>query len=325
MENTMNRIVGFFVTLVALALLPAAAAAQGTGTISGRVIDQATQLPVLGAQVQVVGTQRGAQTDQEGRYTITGVPAGSHQVRARRVGYGSTVQAVTVSEGGTATAEFTLATTATRLQEVVVNAVTGQEQSRAEQGTNTGHIAVGDMNKGPITKMADVLQGRVAGVTLQSAGGASGSGQRVRVRGANSLSLSNEPLLYVDGVLVSNGKGGISTGGGDYSRLNDLNPEEIQEIEILKGPAASAIYGSAAANGVLLITTKKGVAGAPVWRAYGEVGKLSDENKYPANYAALRRIDATSTEYYETDNQILDRKSTRLNSSHGYISYAVFC
>ncbi len=301
----MNRIVGFFVTLFALALLPAAAAAQGTGTISGRVIDQSTQLPVLGAQVQVVGTQRGAQTDQEGRYTITGVPAGSHQVRARRVGYGSTVQAVTVSEGSTVSAEFTLATTATRLQEVVVNAVTGQEQSRAEQGTNTGHIDVGDMNKGPITKMADVLQGRVAGVTLQSAGGASGSGQRVRVRGANSLSLSNEPLLYVDGVLVSNGKGGISTGGGDYSRLNDLNPEEIQEIEILKGPAASAIYGSAAANGVLLITTKKGVAGAPVWRAYGEVGKLSDENKYPANYAALRRIDATSTEYYETDNQIL--------------------
>jgi len=291
----MNRIVGFFVTLFALALLPAAAAAQGTGSISGRVIDQASQLPVLGAQVVVVGTQRGAQTDQEGRYTITGVPAGSHQVRARRVGYSSTVQAVTVSDGGTASAEFTLATTATRLQEVVVNAVTGQEQSRAEQGTNTGHIAVGDMNKGPITKMADVLQGRVAGVTLQSAGGASGSGQRVRVRGANSLSLSNEPLLYVDGVLISNGKGGISTGGGDYSRLNDLNPEEIEEIEILKGPAASAIYGSAAANGVLLITTKKGVAGAPIWRAYGEVGKLTDENKYPANFASLRRTVPGST------------------------------
>jgi TonB-linked SusC/RagA family outer membrane protein len=301
----MNRIVGFFVTLFALAFLPAAAAAQGTGSISGRVIDQASQLPVLGAQVVVVGSQRGAQTDQEGRYTITGVPAGSHQVRARRVGYGSTVQAVTVTDGGTATAEFTLATTATRLQEVVVNAVTGQEQSRLEQGTNTGHIAVGDMNKGPITKMADVLQGRVAGVTLQSAGGASGSGQRVRVRGANSLSLSNEPLLYVDGVLVSNGKGGINVGGGDYSRLNDLNPEEIADIEILKGPAASAIYGSAAANGVLLITTKKGVAGAPIWRAYGEVGQLKDENEYPLNFAALRRIDATSTEYYETDNQVL--------------------
>jgi hypothetical protein len=182
MEITMNRIVRFFVTLFALALLPAFAAAQGTGSISGRVIDQASQLPVVGVQVVVVGTQRGAQTDQEGRYTITGVPAGSHQVRARRVGYGSTVQSVTVGDGATATAEFALATTATRLQEVVVNAVTGQEQSRVEQGTNIGQIPVGDMERGAITKMADVLQGRVAGVTLQSAGGATGSGQRVRVR-----------------------------------------------------------------------------------------------------------------------------------------------
>src|SRR4029079_7871148 len=153
--------------------------------------------------------------------------------------------------------------------------------------------------------MADVIQARVAGVTLQSVGGASGAGQRIRVRGANRLSLSNRPLLYVDGVLVSNGKGGISTGGGDYSRLNDLNPEEIENIEILKGPAASAIYGSAAANGVLLITTKKGVTGAPVWNAYVETGKIEDKNNYPLNYAALTRIDPTSTEYYETDNEVL--------------------
>jgi TonB-linked SusC/RagA family outer membrane protein len=154
------------------------------------------------------------------------------------------------------------------------------------------------MERGAITKMADVLQGRVAGVTLQSAGGATGSGQRVRVRGANSLSLSNEPLLYVDGVLISNGKGGIDLGGGDYSRLNDLNSEEIEDIQILKGPAASAIYGSAAANGVLLISTRKGRAGAPVWRTYAEVGRMKDKTEYPLNYAALRRIDATSTEYY---------------------------
>lgn len=292
-------------TLFVLALLPATVAAQGTGTITGRVVDQDTQAPVIGAQVVIVGTQRGALTDAEGRYSISGVPAGTHDVRARRVGYAQGVQRVTVSEGASASAEFTLATSATRLEEVVVNAVTGQEQRRAEQGTNTGNINVGDMNKGPITKMADVLQGRVAGVTLQSAGGASGAGQRMRVRGANSLSLSNEPLLYLDGVLISNGKGGISTGGGDYSRLNDLNPEEIEDIEILKGPAASAIYGSAAANGVLLITTKKGRAGTTLWRAYGEVGKLVDKNEYPANFAALRRIDATSTEYYNTDDQIL--------------------
>jgi TonB-linked SusC/RagA family outer membrane protein len=301
----MRRIVGFIATLFVFALLPGALAAQGSGTITGRVVDRASQLPVQGAQVIVVGTQRGTQTDQEGRYTISGLPAGTYEIRARRVGYSATTQRVTVAGGETATAEFALATSATRLEEVVVNAVTGQEERRAETGTNTGFVKVAELEKGPITKMADVLQARVAGVTLQSVGGASGSGQRIRVRGANSLSLSNEPLLYLDGVLISNGKGGISTGGGDYSRLNDLNPEEIEDIEILKGPAASAIYGSAAANGVLLITTKRGRAGAPVWRGYLETGKIEDKNDYPLNYAALHRNDPTSTEYYETSNQVL--------------------
>ena len=302
----MRRIVGFVATLFLLAL-PASLVAQGNGTITGRVIDRASQLPVQGAQVRVLGTTRGVLTDQEGRYSITGLPAGSYEVSARRVGYGASTTRVTVTEGGSANAEFALATAATRLEEVVVNAVTGQEQRRLENGTNTGSIQVADLEKGPITKMADVLQARVAGVTLQSVGGASGAGQRIRVRGANSLSLSNEPLLYLDGILISNGKGGISTGGGDYSRLNDLNPEEIENIEILKGPAASAIYGSAAANGVLLISTKKGRTGAPVWNSYIETGKIKDKNNYPLNYAALQRNDpsSTTTEYYETDNQLL--------------------
>lgn len=281
----MRRIVRFVVTLLAVTLLPAVVEAQGT--IMGRVIDQANQQPVVGAQVAIVGTQRGSQTDQEGRYTISGVPAGSHEVRVRRVGYAQTVQRVSVSEGATATAEFALAMSAARLEEVVVNAVTGQEQRRIESGTNTGLIDVGAMNKGPITKMADVLQGRVPGVTLQTAAGTTGGSQKVRIRGTNSISLNNEPLLYVDGVQVANGKGGINLGGQDYSRLNDINPEEIANIEILKGPAASAIYGSAAAVGVILISTKRGVAGAPVWRVYGETGWMKDVNDYPLNYAAL--------------------------------------
>ena len=303
----MRNVVRLLATVFLLALTPSFMSAQGTGTISGRVIDRASQLPVQGAQVIVVGTQRGTQTDQEGRYTINGVPEGSYQLTVRRVGYGSSSQRVTVTSGASANAEFALSVTATRLEEVVVNAVTGQEERRVQNGTNTGNINVGDMDKGPITKMADVLQARVAGVTLQSVGGATGAGQRIRVRGANSLSLSNEPLLYMDGVLVSNGRGGIDVGGGNqgYSRLNDINPEEIENIEILKGPAASAIYGSAAANGVLLITTKRGTAGKPVWRGYLETGKLYDKNDYPLNYAALTRNDPTSTEYYETDNQIL--------------------
>ncbi len=301
----MKRIVGFVLTLLAFALLPAVATAQGSGTIMGRVVDQSTQAPVQGAQVIVVGTQRSTTTDKDGRFTISGVTAGARDVRVRGVGYSSTLLRVTVAEGSPATADFALTAAATRLEEVVVNAVTGQEERRGEAGTNTGYIPVAALNKGPITTMADVLQARVAGVTLQSTGGATGAGQRIRIRGANSLSLSNEPLLYLDGVLISNGKGGIDVGGGDYSRLNDLNPEEIEDIQVLKGPAASAIYGSAAANGVLLITTKKGRAGTANWRVYGEMGSIKDKNDYPLNFAALHRNDPTSTQFFEPVNQIL--------------------
>ncbi len=286
----MSKRVRAGLTALALAFLPAGLLAQGGGTVSGTVVDQATQRPLQDAQVQVVGTQRGASTDQQGRYTIQGVPAGVVQIRARRIGYGVGNQQVTVGAGATATANFVLATSATQLQEVVVNAVTGQIERRVEVGTNVGHVNVAELNKGPITSLGDVLQGRIAGVTLQSAAGTSGSSQRVRIRGANSLSLSNEPLLYIDGIAASNSKGGISLGGQDYSRLNDVNPEEIENIEILKGPAASAIYGSAASNGVILITTKRGHAGKASWRGYAEAGQMEDKNTYPLNYAALTRF-----------------------------------
>jgi TonB-linked SusC/RagA family outer membrane protein len=296
----MNKLVRLVLAALAIAVLPDRLAAQGDGTISGRVIDQTTQNPVADAQVVLAGTQRGAQTDQQGRFTITGVPAGTYELRVRRVGYAPTVQRVTVGEGVSATADFALATSAARLEEVVVNAVTGQVQRRVEVGTNTGFINVGDLNKGPITQMSDVLQGRVAGVNLQNAAGTAGASQKIRIRGANSLSLSNEPLLYLDGIRISNGKGGISLGGQDYSRLNDINPEEIENVEILKGPAASAIYGSAAAVGVILITTKKGRAGEPRWSAYAETGRMKDKTDYPLNYAALTSFGTgTGTDYYD--------------------------
>lgn len=286
---------------LAIALLPAGLYAQGDGTITGVIIDQATQQPVPGAQVVVVGTQRGSMTDEQGRFSISGVPAGSYEIRARRVGYAPIVVRVTVAAGGTETANFALATSATMLDEVVVNSVTGQEQRRVEVGVNTGNVNVGDLNKGPITKFTDVLQGRVPGVMVQGAVGTTGGSQRVRIRGANSLSLSNEPLYYVDGVQVSNGRGGFALGGQDYSRISDLNPDEIENIEVLKGPAASALYGSAAANGVVLVTTKRGRPGRTVWRMYAEGAQMEDKNDYPLNYAALTTF-TPGEPYYDIDN-----------------------
>ena len=297
----MKNIVRLLMAALVIAVLPAGLYAQGDGTINGVVTDQATQLPVAGAQVVVVGTQRGSMTNDQGQYSIPGVPAGTYDVRARRVGYAPQVVRVTVTAGAALTANFALPVSATTLEEVVVNAVTGQEQRRVEVGVNTGNINVADLNKGPITKFSDVLQGRVPGVTLQNAVGTSGGSQRIRIRGANSLSLSNEPLIYIDGVQASNSKGGYNLGGQDYSRLNDVNPDEIENIEILKGPAASALYGSAAANGVILISTKRGRAGAPVWRMYAEGAQMEDKNDYPLNYAALTAF-TPGAPFYDIEN-----------------------
>ena len=304
----MRRVGKFVAAAFAVLLFPLGLMAQGTGTVTGVVTDQASQRGVQDMQVSVVGTQRGAVSDASGRYTITGVPAGSRVIRARRVGYAPLSRTVVVTAGGTATLNFAATQAVSQLQEVVVNAVTGQQQRREESGTNNGNIDVGAINQGAITKMSDVLQGRVAGVNLQSASGTAGSSQRIRIRGANSLSLSNEPLLYVDGVQFSNNKGGFSLGGQDYSRLNDVNPEEIETIEILKGPAAAAIYGSSAANGVILITTKRGRAGQTKVSAYAEGSQSKDVNPYPLNYAALSYLNGNTgtAPYYEPQGGYLN-------------------
>lgn len=283
----MRRVVKFIAAAVAV-LMPAVALAQaGTGTVTGLVTDQGTRQAIQGMQVVVLGTGRGALTDAAGRYVIGGVPAGSHEIRARRVGFAPLTRTVVVTAGSTVTVNFAATQSVSQLQEVVINAVTGQQQRREESGTNNGFIDASSIPKAAITKMSDVLQGRVAGVNLQTASGTAGSSQRIRIRGANSLSLSNEPLLYVDGVQFSNSKGGFSLGGQDYSRLNDINPEEIENIEILKGPAAAAIYGSSAASGVILITTKRGLAGKTKVGAYAEGTQSEDRNPYPLNFASL--------------------------------------
>lgn len=299
--NVRGRLFTLAVALSALACIPTDVRAQQGGTVSGTVTDQGTQRPVSDVQILVAGSQRGAISDAQGRFTINGIPAGTREIRSRRVGYAPRSITIVVVSGQTATATFVLTQAASELQEVVVNAVTGLSERRAEVGVNTGYIDVGSLNKGPITKMADVLQGRVAGVNLATSSGTVGSSQRIRIRGANSLSLSNEPLLYLDGVLVSSAKGGITLGGQDYSRLDDINPEEIENIEILKGPAASAIYGSAAANGVILLTSKKGRAGTTKWNEYYESGSSADKTPYQLNYAALTKLGTGSEPHYVTD------------------------
>lgn len=270
----------------AAALVPLLAfAQQGTGTITGRVTETGTGQPVADANVVIVGTTRGARTDAEGRYRIADVPAGPAQVRALRIGYSSTAQAITVTAGATNNADFALSTAAISLDRVLVTA-TGSEQRRVEVGNAVSNINVEEVQKAAVPNGASLLQGRAPGVTVIQNGGTTGTSARVRIRGANSINLSNEPLLIIDNVRVNNSFNSFSigTGGQSVSRLNDLNPDEIESIDILKGPAASALYGTAAANGVIQVTTKRGRSGKPTYSMYGETGSIKPYDRFPANY-----------------------------------------
>lgn len=281
--------------VLGLVLIPSAVWAQQRGTVTGRVTDQATGQPLVSVQVYIVGTQLGRLTDQQGRYVIANVQAGQREIRATILGYTQAAQVVAVNAGGTVTADFTLRETAVQLGGIVVNAVTGEEVARRALGNAVGSIDMAKVEKAAITRPADVLTARIPGVEVRNINGTTGTGQRIRIRGANSISLSNEPLIIVDGVRFDNGidfmDSGFSEGAPDQvpNRLNDLNPDDIATIQVLKGPAASGIYGTAASNGVILITTKRGASGPSRWSFYSEVGTLADKNKYPDNIASLTR------------------------------------
>ena len=248
---------------------------------------QATGQPLGAVQVFVAGTNRNTLTNTEGQFLLTGVPAGEQRVQAELIGFGGGSTTVTVPAGGSVTADFQLTTSAVALEGLVVTA-TGQ-QRRREVGSTVASIEVEEVELAAVSTMSDLLQGRAAGVTVMQSAGTSGTGSRVRIRGQTSISLSNEPLLVVDGVQVDNGAESFAfgLGGQSISRLDDINPESIESIEILKGPAAAALYGTAAANGVIQITTKRGRAGDARWNVWTEYGQLKDVTDYPANWQGV--------------------------------------
>jgi TonB-dependent starch-binding outer membrane protein SusC len=288
----MSRRVGFvFSLLVVLGQMPLVASAQQAGTITGRVTTSAGQ-PLPDTRVQVVGTTRGALSGADGSYGITGVPAGTHMVRAIRIGYGAQTRTVTLEAGGRADASFTLAETAAILEQVVVTA-TGQTQRRREAGVSVGTIDTSMVNIAATPLISNILASRTPGVTVQQSSGTTGTGSRIRIRGSNSINLSNEPLIIIDGTRVNNSFSttsssfSIGVGGQTISRLEDFNPEDVESMDVIKGPAAAALYGTAAANGVIQITTKKGRAGRTRWNVYEEYGSVRDYYSYPSNWARI--------------------------------------
>ncbi len=284
------RPLGITLTLVGMILLAVPPAwAQEPGTIQGRVVNAVTGAPLPGTQVVIAGTSRGALAGRDGTYVLRSVPPGTLELRATRIGYGSVTESVTVSAGGTASVDFLLREVAIEIEGVVVSAI-GQRQLRREIGNSVATLRMDDIETGPVNTIQELLSGRAAGVTVRQGGGTTGQTHRIRIRGANSASLSNEPLIVIDGIRVSNiGPQFTSTSsdGQTASRLNDLDPEHIESIEILKGPAAAALYGTAGANGVIQIRTRRGEAGQLRWRVYSEYGTVEEESDFPESVRAF--------------------------------------
>jgi iron complex outermembrane receptor protein len=239
-------------------------AQEAAGTITGKVIDGSSRQPLAGVEIGVAATPLRTVTRADGTYQLKGVAAGPHRVRTARIGYGPQSQEVTVAAGGSAAVDFTLVPAAAILEEVVV---TGYGTQRREAITGSVSTIEADAaNVGVVANVNQMIQGRAAGVEVIQNNGEPGAGAQIRIRGGTSISATNEPLYVIDGVPINNREteaSGFGIGGSPplpRSPLNLLNPSDIQSITILKDAAATAIYGSRAANGVVLIETKKGTA-----------------------------------------------------------------
>lgn len=269
----LRRGLSFFA--LALLAFPSLAVGQGTGTIRGRVSDAATAAPLASVQIRVDGTTLGALSRADGAYTITGVPAGSQFVSTRRVGYSPERIAVTVPAAGAATQDFALRAVATPLNEVVVTAL-GQTTERRSLATAQQSVTGAAIAETQRENFVNALQGRVAGVEVVSSSGVPGASSSITIRGVSSISSSNQPLFIIDGLPMDNktlhtAVFASSFGGSSYSfenrgvdftnRAADLNPEDIESVVVLKGPEAAVLYGIDAANGAIVITTKRGKAG----------------------------------------------------------------
>ena len=235
------------------------------GTISGRVTEAESGAPLPNATVTVAGTRLGTTSGPDGRYTLAGVPNGSQLLYAARIGFGRDSQRVTVAEGQTATADFALKMLAVRLTEVVTIGY-GETERRTLTGA-VSSVSAEEIERQPVTSLDQALVGRAPGVQVVTSSGQPGANAVIRIRGGNSISAGNDPLYVVDGVpiLASAGAANTSTlqtqGASGLNPVAAINPNDIESIEILKDASATGIYGARAANGVVLITTKRGRAG----------------------------------------------------------------
>ena len=293
-ERGFPRLFASLAGAVLLALIAPMAGAQN-GTVVGRVTDGRTSQPLPSATLEIEGTRLGAITDAEGRYRIFNVPAGTRAIVARRIGFTQSRQTVTVPVDRETTVDLVLQTTAIALDQVVVTGTAGAQRLR-EIGNSVATIdAVKAVDLAEPPNLSSLLNARAPGLLIGGVTGRLGAGPSITIRGRASLGQGSSPLIFIDGVRVNNATGlGASNGGfaaqgsSVAGRLNDINPQDIESIEVIKGPAAATIYGTEASNGVIQIITKKGTVGAKpqfsMQAKYGSIFFRDAEGRMPTNY-----------------------------------------
>ena len=266
---TVRRLAGLVCTLALLcAFQVQAASAQETGRITGQVTSAQNMRPLDGAQVSIEGTGIGGLANAQGRFLLLNVPAGSYSVRVTMIGYGTARQQVSVSAGQVANADFQLTETALALDEIVVTGTAAEVRAK-EVGNSLDAVTSREIQNIPVLRNSeDILAGRAPGVTVMTNSGQPGSGATVKIRGINTISQTMQPLVYVDGVRIYNEPTRATWGSRTATTpLQDIDAKDIERIEVVKGAAATTLYGTEASAGVIQIFTKRGVSGAPIWSA----------------------------------------------------------
>lgn len=293
----MTQRIGFRAILCAAATLAlfsfgaSGANAQTTGTVTGVVIDATTSRPVNSAQVFIEGTSIGGLTNPQGRYSLSAVPQGNQTLKVMLIGYGTTSHPISVVAGRVTTANITIQQTAVALQELVVTGVSGGATERAKVPFSVSRVDASQMPVQAVNPLT-ALQGKVPGANIAATSGRPGTAPQVILRGPTSINASGrgqEPLYIVDGIVLGSG-------------LRDINPADIESVEIVKGAAASTLFGSRAASGVISITTKRATnADAVRFTSRSEIGFNDIEGNFGIARNHVYLLDETGKRFCAVD------------------------
>ena len=341
----MGRFYKFVAAAAIVAALPLTAHAQ-TRDVSGKVTQAGTGQPIPDVTISIVGQQVGVRTNDKGEYRLR-VPSSEVLVLARQLGYKRTTKRLGPGEN---TADFALEKDVLQLEAVVVTGVATTTDRRVA-ATSVSTVSASELNRVPARSIESNLAGKVAGARMFENSGAPGGGAQIQIRGATSVLGQGDPLYVVDGVIISNasissGASSVTRASGStgssqdqvVNRLADLNPNDIENIEVLKSAAASAIYGSRATNGVVVITTKRGKQGKASWnvtqrmgsqqalknlssRKYADLAEVTPDVGGPVGLAAATAVCTPKCPWYDWQGQLYSRTDpsweTLINATGG--------